>query len=139
MYILVDTNVFLDFFLKREDYEDVKKFFLYCTKLNNKLFINALSLRDIEYVTHRALHNKDQSKRIQMLAYRMCYKIIGLSDVSTIEALYSDVNDYEDALMIEYARENGLDIIVTNNIKDYKNGHYPVFTPKELVDIWSRS
>ena len=41
--------------------------------------------------------------------------------------------------MIECARENLIDIIVTNNIKDYKNGNFPVFTPKELVDIWSKN
>ena len=139
MYILVDTNVFLDFLLKREDYEVVKKFFLYCTELQHKIIISAMSLRDIEYVAHHIFHDQNKAKQIQMLAYRICDKVVGISDATAIEALLSDVKDYEDALLVETCKENLLDIIVTNNIKDFKGAHFPVFTPQELCSIWTKS
>ena len=139
MHILVDTNVFLDFLLKREDYDNVKKFFLYCSELKHRIFISAMSLRDIEYVAHHVFHDKNKAKKIQMLAYQICFKVIGISDATAIEALLSDVEDYEDALLIETCRENLMDVIVTNNIKDFKGAHFPVFTPKELNNIWAKA
>jgi predicted nucleic acid-binding protein len=35
------------------------------------------------------------------------------------EALASETKDYEDAVMIETARNNQVDLIVTDNVKDY--------------------
>lgn len=137
MYILVDTNVYLDIFLKREGFQDSKLFFKYCAKKQNKTFVTPTSLRDIGYIVHRYCHDKTLSKRAQVEAYRMTTKIIGVSESNAIDALYSDVDDYEDALLVEAARENGLDIIVTNNISDFKYSPIRAFTPKQLCDIWS--
>ena len=135
MRVLVDTNVFLDFFLKRDD-GDSEQFFLNCYTLLNSIYVTSLSLRDIEYTIHRALHSKELSKKYQRATYSICDKVIVISADAAIESLYSNINDYEDSLQIEAAKEALLDCIVTNNKKDYSNCGIPIFTPKEINVIW---
>lgn len=137
MRMLIDTNVFLDFFLNR-DFDEADKMFQYCFEKNNQLYITTLSLRDIEYAAHHAVHDKTISKAIQRKAYNLAHKVIGISADAAINSLFSDIDDYEDSLQIEAAKEALLDCIVTNNKKDFKNCGIAVFTPKELNEIWSK-
>jgi hypothetical protein len=48
-------------------------------------------------------------------------------------ALSSDFKDFEDALQHYSAIEVKSDLIITNNIKDYKTSLIPVMTPKQFV------
>ena len=138
MRLLVDTNVFVDLFARREGFEYVKLFFKYCYKKYNQTYVTSISLRDAEYILHHIFHDKDLSRKAQHNIYEMCSKVLSVSDDSSIISLdYEDSNDYEDCLLIQTAKENLLDAIVTNNIKDFKNAGIPVFTPKQLCEIWS--
>lgn len=133
MQFLVDTNVFLDFLLHRDSQsDDANLFFIKSRMLNNPIFITSMTLRDIEYVAARLLHSKEKAKKIQILAYQMCQKVIGISASDAIEALYSDGRDYEDSLIIEAAKTSLVDAIITNNKKDFNHANIPVFTPKEI-------
>ena len=133
MRILVDTNVFLDYLLNRNT--DAGLFFHWCAENKNQIFVTSMSLRDIEYTTHRLVHNKKASKFIQMQAYQICSKVIGISADAAIESLYSDVDDYEDSLIIEAAKEEMLDVIVSNNKKDFTKSGFPIFTPTEMLSL----
>ena len=134
MRILVDTNVFLDLFLRREPFiYDVREFFKWCNSKKNQIYITSISLRDIGYVAHKHFHDKNIARATQIAAYEACAKIIGVSADSAIESLYSNVDDYEDSLIVEIAKEELLDAIVTNNKKDFEKSDIPVFTPKEIV------
>ena len=136
MRLLIDTNVFLDLLLDREkEVGDIAEaFFTWCCYKKNRIYITSMSLRDIEYVAHRIYRDKKKAKDIQFAAYQMCSKVLGISADSAIESLYSDAEDYEDSLIIEAAKEEMLDVIVTNNKKDFYKGNVPVFTPKEIVE-----
>lgn len=137
MRILVDTNVFLDLFLDREVFADeADAFFSWCAKNKNEIYITSISLRDIGYITHRFFHDKKAARATQFAAYEACKKVIGISSDSAIESLYSDADDYEDSLIIEAAKEELVDAIVTNNKKDFEKSDFPVFTPKEIVKCY---
>ena len=137
MRILVDTNVFIDLLLDRneETGNKIEMFFDWCCYKKNRIYITSMSLRDIEYTAHRYLHDKKKAKELQFAAFQMSSKVIGISADSAIESLYSDVDDYEDSLIIQAAREEMLDAIVTNNKKDFEKGDIPVFTPEEIVQF----
>ena len=134
MQVVIDTNVFLDLFLNRENADDAEQFFLWCRKYKVKTFITSVTLRDIGYIAHRKLHDKEMSKTIQMKAYQISNKVLGISADSAIESLYND-GDYEDRLIINAAKENMMDAIITNNIKDFFDKSMPCFTPKEIIQI----
>ena len=134
MYVLVDTNVFLDFVLQREGCKDALNFFIWCRKYKNKTFVTSMSLRDIEYVAMRSLHDKKKANAVLADVYSLCTKVTDLSAASAITAIYEDYKDYEDELLVQTAKENLLDAIVTNNTKDFTGRGVPVFTPREIID-----
>ena len=137
MRLLVDTNVYLDLVLKREiGYISSLKFFFWCKKNKHQSYITSMSLRDIEYIAHKNLHDKEKSHRILADIYTICTKVIGISSDSAINAIYEDCVDFEDELLIQTAKENLLDAIVTNNKKDFLNCGVPIFSPEEIVTLY---
>ncbi len=135
MRILVDSNVFLDYLLRREDkWRDALEFLSWCRDNKNQIYVTSISLRDIEYIAHKECHNKEITRKaISALYSTIGCKIIGVSADSAINAMFSDYKDFEDELQIEAAKEAMLDAIVTNNIKDFEDSAIPVFSPKQIV------
>ena len=138
MKVLVDTNVFLEYFLRRENYRDVDKFFLLAAKQYNQTFVTSMSLRDIGYTLHRYLHDEKKTREAQLQVYSMVSKIVGVSADAAIDSLYSDAKDFEDALQARAAEEAMCMAIVTFNKRDYQKANIPVFTPMEICDLWSK-
>ena len=94
-----------------------------------------MSLRDVEYVAMRNLHDKRKANALLADVYSLCSKVIGVSADSAINAIYEDYKDFEDELLIQAAKEELLDAIVTSNKKDFINRGLPIFTPKEIVSL----
>lgn len=133
MNVFVDTNVLIDFVLKRENFfENAKKLFAlgYIGKL--QLGISALSIVNTMYVGKRAgvLTIK---KRIKSLLPFV--KVYGIDAITVIEALNSDWKDYEDAVQYGNAMDVYADCIVTRNKKDFTLSTLPVYTVEELLKI----
>ena len=138
MKVLVDTNVFLEYFLRRENYRDVDKFFLLAAKQYNQTFVTSMSLRDIGYTLRRYLHDERKIREAQLQVYSMVSKVVGVSADAAIDSLYSDAKDFEDALQVRAAEEAMCMAIVTFNKKDYQKANIPVFTPMEICELWSK-
>ena len=138
MRLLIDTNVYLEFFLKRENYDAVFTFFQYAAKRHNQTCVSAMSLRDFGYTMNKYLHDTNLTKRLQLKVYEMTSMVINTSADAAIESLYLETNDYEDSLQTVAAEESMCDAIVTFNKKDFSNSKIPVFTPNELIQIWNK-
>ena len=139
MRVLVDTNIFLEYFLHRERYEEVDSFFYNAAKRYNQICITSMSIRDIGYTLHRYLHDQEKTKKLQFQIYSMVSKVIGVSADAAINSLFSDAKDFEDALQVNAAEEAMCMAIVTFNKKDYVKANIPVFTPQEICEIWSKN
>lgn len=138
MRLLIDTNVYLEFFLKRENYDAVFTFFQYVAKRHNQTYVSAMSLRDFGYIMHKYLRDKNLTQKLQLKVYEMTSKVVNTSADAAIESLYSETTDYEDSLQTVAAEESMCDAIVTFNKKDFEKSKIPVFTPNELIQIWNR-
>ena len=92
-----------------------------------------MSLRDIEYIVMKKLNDRKKTNDVLGEVYSLCSKVIGISADSAINAIFEDYKDFEDELLVQAAKEELLDAIVTNNIKDFEHSGVPVFTPKEIV------
>jgi len=77
-----------------------------------------------------APHKKVIEKLTQLTKF---IGIIGLSETAVINALSSDFNDFEDALQHYAALSEKVTIIITRNIKDYKNSELAVLTPDQYL------
>lgn len=138
MRVLVDTNVFLELFLNRENHKSVSNFFRLALTAHNQTFVSAMSIRDIGYVMHRVTHDAFKSKQFQIKTYSMVSKVANTTADSAIDALYSDVPDFEDSMQSRIAEEAMCDAIITYNKKDFEKSNLPVFTPEEMNEIWSK-
>jgi len=132
MNVFVDTNVLIDFVLKRDNFfENAKKLFAlgYIGKL--QLGISALSIINTMYVGKRYGVLTIKKRISSLLPFIKVYDI----DASTvIEALNSDWKDYEDAVQHGNAMDVYADCIVTRNKKDFTLSNIPVYTVEELLE-----
>ena len=136
MRLLIDTNIYIEYLLKRENYNDVRSFFRFALTRHNQTYVTAMSLRDIGYVVHRYTHDLEVTKKLQLQVYSMASKVIDISADAAIESLYSNANDYEGSLQLIAAEESMCDAIITFDKKGFTKSKLPVFTPSEILKIW---
>ncbi len=134
MKVLLDTCVVIDALQKREPFsEDAQNIFLAVANWKIEGYITAKSVTDICYLTHRLTHSDAATRDI----LNKLFSIFGILDTTANdcrEAVFFDVTDYEDAVMIMAAEREKMDYIVTRNIRDYAKSKVPVLTPAELIN-----
>ena len=132
MKIFLDTNIVLDFILKREGFaEEAATIFDLGERKKIELSLSSLSMNNIDYIVSKVA-SKKKSRQIVI-------KLMSLVDVlsvgkSTIKkAAMSEFKDFEDAIQNYCAEEGELNNIITRNLKDYKKSNLSVQTPKEFL------
>ena len=135
MKILVDTNVIIDALTGREPYrEDAEQIFIFSANQTADMYITASSATDIYYLVRKYLHNTEQAKSVMSKLYELFY-ILDVTAKDCKEALLSDMNDYEDAVISCCAAHNHMDYIVTRNIKDYEKSKIQAILPEVFLNI----
>lgn len=135
MKALMDTCIIIDALQNRHPFcEEAQKIFLLCANDEFEGFLTAKAITDIYYLTHRQLHNDKATREIIVKLCKL-FDIVDTSSMDIINALSSEVSDFEDAVMIESAILYETDCIVTRNVKDYSKSSLPVFTPKEFIGL----
>ena len=131
--LLIDTNVVLDLLAKREPfYNSAAKIFSLADKKKLKLSISSLTFTNTNYVLTR-LKSAIESREI-LRRFRVLVQVLSL-DEKIIDLALNDNNfkDFEDGLQYYSAIENDQDIIITRDLKDFKESKIPVMTPEEFL------
>lgn len=132
MKFLIDTNVVLDVFEKREPfYANSRNILELAARGKIEAYITSNCVSDIYYTYHKHNHNSDECKK----AIATLLKILNVLDVNgsdCTKALVSNVSDYEDAMLIETGLRNNIDYIVTRDYKHFRNSKIPALDPSEL-------
>lgn len=134
MRVLVDTCVIIDVLQKREPfYEDAVTLFLLNANQKFDGFITAKAVTDIYYLTHRKVHSDKDTRNI---VSKLCelFRILDTTHTDVQKAIFSEVSDFEDAVMIETAIRSGMDCVVTRNIRDYSKANIMVYTPDRFIE-----
>ena len=99
MKILVDTNVIIDALTSREPFrEDAEQIFLLAANQIEDMYITASSATDIYYLVRKHLHSTEHAKNVMAKLYEL-FRILDVTLSDCQEALSSQVNDYEDAVL----------------------------------------
>lgn len=134
MRCLLDTCVVLDYILKRDDFfNDAEKIFELINNKKIKPIITVKSLMDIHYIIKNITNNEEKTRDIIKDILIVC-QLFDSKSSDALKAVISNINDLEDALMIEAALSCEADCIITRNIKDYKKAKINIKTPKEIID-----
>lgn len=138
MKILIDTNVIIDALTSREPFrEDAEQIFMFAANRIEDMYITASSATDIYYLVRKYLHSTEQAKSVMSKLYELFY-ILDVTSSECKEALLSDMNDYEDAVISCCAVHNHIDYIVTRNIKDYERSKVNAILPEQLLKMISQ-
>lgn len=135
MEVLIDTNIILDWFLKRDQfYENSKAVLNKCWFGNIKSFITIHSLCDIYYLVGNKFPLEEKKKLIQFLLNRS--EIIE-ENYNSVKAFidYDFYDDLEDCLQIQSAQNLRLNYIITRNIKDFRYSTAQTVTPEQFLEM----
>lgn len=133
MKVLLDANIILDAIeVRKEFFDDSSMVILLAAEYDD--FIAASSVTDIYYIERKHNYDKEKTKVIMGKLFRL-FDILDTTAEDCHNALRSDIPDYEDAILVESARGNNVDCIVTCNTKDFKKSSISVCTPVEFLNI----
>lgn len=136
MRILLDTNVIVDILAKRQpffqnSYDCLASIF----SKNFAAYITASCVTDVVYILRKYISDK----KVLFSGVENFLDLVYVLDTkySTIKNAFSfSMKDYEDAVILQCAIENGIDIIITRNKKDFVGSSVQVMTPDELLFFW---
>ena len=122
----------IDLLSKREEFfQEAQELFTLADNKKVELFVSALTFANTHYLLSK--YQKLDDARKTLIKLKVLVKVSPLDDKIVKLALVSDFKDFEDAIQYHTALENGIDIIITRNKKDYKNSKRPVMTAKEYL------
>lgn len=135
MRILLDTNIFLDVYLKREPLYSGSIVFLRTAKrFNDEIYVSTSTFKDLAYFLKKICHDDKVVNKKLCDLYGSINKIIGLTSDDAISAIYQN-GDYEDNMLANSANRAMCDMIVTRNIKHFKENAIKTFTPEEYLQF----
>lgn len=131
MRALIDTNVLLDAIFRREPFfEDSKKVFEMARDGKIEGYISVQSLKDIFYLCKKINGREHCFDAIEKLSF--LFKVVDVTGQDSFSALMSDIDDYEDGLLIFSAKRNNIDAIITRNGKDFVESDIILIDPKNI-------
>lgn len=136
MRILVDTNVIVDDFLKREPfYQDSHKIVQLCSGDEVEGFLAAHSITNLFYILRKSFSNSQTREMILEL-----FKAFNVESIDTSKLIRALVNenfkDFEDRLQIECAVAIKANYIVTRNTEDFSESEISCVTPAEFCSMF---
>ncbi|MCC5848020.1 MAG: PIN domain-containing protein [Verrucomicrobia bacterium] len=132
MKLFLDTDVILDCVLARPGFvEDATEILNLCEVSGLEGITSTLVLANCHYVFSRQETARKSREVIARL--RALLGVCPVGDRELGEALVSKFKDLEDGIQYFTALNNGADVIVTRNIRDYKSSTLPVMRPREFL------
>ncbi len=130
--VLIDLNIILDFFEKRNFHKEAATIFELCHKKKIKGYVCAHEITTLSYFLEKKF------KKSKIISYAIkelldIVKVLSLNELIIRKALDSKINDFEDAVIDEIAIENNINVIITRNIKDFKKGKCTSISSSEFV------
>jgi predicted nucleic acid-binding protein len=134
--IFIDSDVILDVLCKREPhYDSAAKIFTMADEGTISLSSTPLVFANIFYILRKLL-GRDKAREL-LRKLRLIIRIMPINQKITDLALNSEFSDFEDAIQYFSVRENGISIILTRNVKDYKVKDVAIYTPTEFISIFN--
>jgi predicted nucleic acid-binding protein len=129
--LFFDSDVMLDLSLKRKPfYLPALNLFELCYQSHFTALTSSIAFINTSYFLNKfaPLTKKESLKRLRSIV-----SIIEVDEEIIDLALNSSFSDFEDGVQYYAARRSGIEIIITRNIKDYKESAIQVLTPEQFL------
>jgi predicted nucleic acid-binding protein len=132
--ILIDLNIIIDYLDKRPGHEKALEIIIHCCLKKARGYLCAHEITTLSYFLDKNV--KDRSKNIKIISVLLkIFEIIEINKMILEKSLFSDLSDYEDAVIEISAKEKNIDYIITRNIKDFKRSQIKPLLPEEYLAI----
>ena len=133
MNVLIDTNVALDYFLRREGFaENAKQVFHEIISGDINGCLSSSVVTDVYYCVSRQ-KNASIARKVVEEVYRYL-TILTVGEATIGEALVFPMDDFEDAVQAVAAKDYGIDIVVTRDKEGFRNSGLRVYSPEEFLE-----
>ena len=119
MRLLIDTNVILDVFMRREPFfSDSYKALRIAAEKEYECLLSATAATDIYYLLRKHLKSPQQARAaLHDLSHLVQFSDVQPADIDS--ALTAEMTDFEDAVVDAVADRVGARYILTRNTKDF--------------------
>ena len=133
--VFADTDVVLDLLARRAPfYNDAAALFSLADQKALSIAVSALSFTNLHYILSKG-KKAAESRRI-LAQLKVLVTALPVDDKTIELALHSNFVDFEDAVQYYCAVENGINILLTRNTKDYRTAAISVLTPSDFMRQW---
>lgn len=130
--VFVDTDICIDLLSKRQPFNKASELLFYLADTGKiKLCVSSLSFSNIDYIL-LSQYSSTHSRQI-IAKFKTLVQVLAVDSITIDFAIASDFKDFEDAIQYACALEHNLTIIITRNLKDYKNASIIVLTPESYL------
>jgi predicted nucleic acid-binding protein len=131
--LFIDSDIILDVLAERETfYECAAKIFDLGAAKKIDLYTTAVVLANVFYLL-RKKHGIEKSKE-QLGKLRRIINVLPLTEKTVDEVLASKFGDFEDGLQYFSAKENKIPVLITRNVRDYKEKDLIIQTAEEYIN-----
>ncbi len=132
--IFVDTNIVIDLLSRRDPFfEEAAELFSLADKKQVELSVSSLTIANTGYALLRQMDPNKAKSVLRKL--RLILKVLPLDDKIIGLALNDETfSDFEDGLQYFTAIEDEQELIVTRNLKDFKNSKLPTMTARQFIE-----
>lgn len=132
----LDTNVIVDYLVRREHFYDDAAIIISLAKHKKiRIYVASMSFATASYLMEKYYNNDANAIKLAISNF-IKYCNVTVVDRTTIEeSIASAFDDFEDGMQYSCALGSKADYIVTRNTDDYKESYITAVEPKEFLDI----
>ncbi|WP_342646210.1 PIN domain-containing protein [Mucilaginibacter sp. CSA2-8R] len=127
----IDSDVLLDLLLEREPFVHYTSVLLDISTDKITLCTSTLIIANIYYIAAKSINKSFAQQSIQQLTKLL--PLLSFEARHVMSAINKDSTDFEDAIQYYIANQNNCDVIISSNLRHYKNFDIPVLTAEQFL------
>lgn len=129
--IYIDTNIYLNSILDRDE-KISKKVLSFLSEVDVELYLNDLFIINIYYIIRK--HFDKEYIKNELKTIQNEQNLVSIDKEIIEDALDSEFKDFEDGVQYYCAKRVNAELIITDNIKDYKHSDIKVVSARGFYD-----
>lgn len=130
---IIDSNIIIDYMMRRIPfYDNSKRIIELCEDETIKGYVTTSILMDLHYIFRRKVHSSETAN----MAIKELLKVFDVIDVTKddiVNSLKNNNGDFEDGVVESCSINNGIDCIITRNVKDFNNKKIDIYMPEDIL------
>ena len=135
MRICFDVNVIVHLYARTREMAEAVFSYDVANLREFDVFVPASALADIAYILHRRGLSATQVEECLEAIFQM-FDVIDVNGSDGVRAQRNAMKDFEDAIIAESCSRNGIDLILTYNVKDYRESPVAVMAPNDFIQAY---